>query len=148
LLKEMAARHIMVEINLTSNDLILGVSTNHHSLPVYRASGVPVALSTDDEGVSRIDLTHEYTRAATDFNLNYVDLKNIARTSLEHSFLPGPSLWQRADIFTRTVQDCASQPAGSATPTPRCQSFLHSSEKATQQWELEHRYSIFESALP
>ncbi len=44
LLKEMADRHIMVEINLTSNDVILGVSTNDHSLPAYRAAGVPVAL--------------------------------------------------------------------------------------------------------
>jgi adenosine deaminase len=148
LLKEMAAHHTMVEINLTSNDLILGVSTNHHPLPAYRAAGVPVALSTDDEGVSRIDLTHEYTRAATDFNLGYLDLKRMARTSLEHSFLPGPSLWQQADIFTRAVPDCASQPAGAPNPAPRCLSFLHSSEKATQQWELERRYTLFESTLP
>ena len=63
LLKELAERHIMVEINLTSNDVILGVSAPWHPLPNYRAAGVPVALSTDDEGVSRIDLTHEYTRA-------------------------------------------------------------------------------------
>ena len=33
----------------------------------YRAAQVPVALSTDDEGVSRIDLTHEYVRAALDY---------------------------------------------------------------------------------
>jgi adenosine deaminase len=148
LLKEMADRHIMVEINLTSNDVILGVSTNHHSLPAYRAAGVPVALSTDDEGVSRIDLTHEYTRAATDFGLGYLDLKNMARTGLEHSFLPGPSLWQQPDAFTHTVSDCAGQPLGSANPAPKCLSFLQSSEKAAQQWELEHRYDLFESSQP
>jgi adenosine deaminase len=145
LLKEMADRRILVEINLTSNDVILGVNTNHHSLPVYRAAGVPVALSTDDEGVSRIDLTHEYTRAATDFNLGYLDLKNMARASLEHSFLPGPSLWQQPDTFTRTIPDCTGQPLGAANPTPKCLSFLRSSEKAAQQWELEHRYELFES---
>jgi adenosine deaminase len=144
LLKEMADRHILVEINLTSNDVILGVSTNHHSLPAYRAAGVPVALSTDDEGVSRIDLTHEYTRAATDFGLNYLDLKNMARASLEHSFLPGPSLWQHPDVFTRSVLDCANQPLGAAHPNPKCLSFLQSSEKAADQWELEHRYDLFE----
>jgi adenosine deaminase len=148
LLKEMAAHHIMVEINLTSNDVILGVSTNRHSLPAYRAAGVPVALSTDDEGVSRIDLTHEYTRAATDFDLTYLDLKNMARASIEHSFLPGPDLWQQPDSFTRTVSDCAGQPLGAANPTPKCLSFLRSSEKAAQQWELEHRYDLFESNLP
>jgi len=148
LLTEMADRHILVEINLTSNDVILGVSTNHHSLPAYLAAGVPVALSTDDEGVSRIDLTHEYTRAASDFSLTYLDLKNMARASLEHSFLPGPSLWQQPDAFTRTVSDCTGQPPGAARPTSKCLSFLNSSEKAAQQWELEHRYDLFESSLP
>jgi len=148
LLKEMAARHIMVEINLTSNDVILGIVAPWHPLPTYRAAGVPIAISTDDEGVSRIDLTNEYTRAAMEFNLSYLDLKSSARTSLEHSFLPGDSLWQRPDIFTQTVPACAGQSLGSANPTPKCLSFLQSSEKATEQWQLEHRYDQFESSLP
>ncbi|HVH72830.1 MAG TPA: adenosine deaminase, partial [Candidatus Dormibacteraeota bacterium] len=63
LLKEMARYHVMVEISLTSNDVILGVSGKDHPFPLYRQFGVPVALATDDEGVSRIDLTHEYVRA-------------------------------------------------------------------------------------
>jgi adenosine deaminase len=148
LLKEMAARHIMVEINLTSNDVILGVNAPWHPLPLYLAAGVPVALSTDDEGVSRIDLTTEYTRAAMDFNLSYLDLKTSARTSLEHSFLPGASLWQRPDVFTQTVPACAGQPLGAANPTPKCLSFLQSSDKAAEQWQLERRYDQFESSLP
>jgi adenosine deaminase len=148
LLKELADRHILVEINLTSNDVILGVNAPWHPLPAYRTAGVPVALSTDDEGVSRIDLTHEYTRAAMDFGLTYLDLKNLARASLEHSFLPGPSLWQQPDLFTSTVSDCTGQPLGAANPSQKCLSFLRSSEKAAQQWELEHRYDRFESSLP
>ncbi|NYF87950.1 adenosine deaminase [Tunturiibacter empetritectus] len=147
LLKELADRHIMVEINLTSNDVILGVTAPWHPLPSYRAARVPIALSTDDEGVSRIDLTNEYTRAAMDFDLSYLDLKQSARTSLEHNFLPGPSLWQQPDVFTKTVAACAGQPLGSANPTPNCLSFLQSSEKAAEQWELEHRYDLFESNL-
>ena len=148
LLKEMAERHIMVEINLTSNDVILGVSLNRHSLPAYRAAGVPTALSTDDEGVSRINLTHEYARAATDFNLGYLDLKKMARTSLEHSFLPGRSLWASPDIFTRMEPPCAAETPGADNPTPRCTEFLRSSAKAAEQWQLEHRYTVFESTLP
>jgi adenosine deaminase len=148
LLKEMASRHIMVEINLTSNDVILGINPPWHPLPVYRAAGVPVALSTDDEGVSRIDLTNEYTRAAMDFNLSYLDLKASARTSIEHSFLPGVSLWQKPDAFTQTVSACAGQPLGAAKPTPKCLSFLQASEKATEQWQLERRFDLFESSLP
>ena len=57
LLKEMAQKHVMVEINLSSNEGILGVKGAEHPFPLYRAAHVPVALSTDDEGVSRIDIT-------------------------------------------------------------------------------------------
>lgn len=147
LLKEMAVRHVMVEINLTSNDVILGVDARHHPLPLYRAAGVPVALSTDDEGVSRITLTHEYVRAAEEFGLGYLDLKGMARTSLEHSFLLGASLWAREDEFTRVAPACSREALG-ATPSKRCGEFLRSSEKAAAQWELERRFRSFESGLP
>jgi adenosine deaminase len=146
LLKELADRHTMIEINLTSNDGILGISGKDHPLPNYRAAHVPVALSTDDEGVSRGNITQEYTRAAMEFNLSYLDLKNMARTSLEHSFLPGSSLWQQKDTFTRTVSDCTGQTLGSENPNAKCTAFLRSSDRAAQQWELEHRFTVFESS--
>ena len=87
LLKEMAKKKVLVEICLTSNDVILGVSGDRHPLPIYMKYGVPVALATDDEGVSRTDITHEFLRAALDYGLTYTDLKRMARASLEHSFL-------------------------------------------------------------
>jgi adenosine deaminase len=145
LLKEMAAKHVMVEINLSSNDLILGISGKNHPFPIYRKFGVPVALSTDDEGVSRIDLTHEYVRAVETYGLTYADLKQIVRTSLEHDFLPGASLWREQDVFTRPVSACSSEFLGAEKPTATCAAFLKSSEKAQQQWELEHRFRAFES---
>ena len=89
LLREMAEGHVMVEINLSSNEGILGIAGAEHPFPIYRAAHVPVALSTDDEGVSRIDITHEYVRAALDYHLSYADLKQLARTGMEHDFLPG-----------------------------------------------------------
>ena len=140
-------KHVMVEINLTSNDVILGVNTNRHSLPAYLAAHVPVALSTDDEGVSRIDLTHEYTRGALDFGLTYLDLKRLARTSLEHSFLPGDSLWLKADDFSRVATACAGETLGGEAPRPRCAAYLKGSARAWQQWELERRYAVFESGV-
>jgi adenosine deaminase len=159
LLREMAERHIMVEINLTSNDVILGISANHHALPAYLRAHVPVALSTDDEGVSRIDLTHEYVRAVLDQHLTYLDLKQMARTSLEHSFLPGVSLWATPDDFTRMRAPCGTAEhlkahqaaAGQSSPQqpgPECIQFLRDNRKAAEQWELEHRYRVFESSLP
>jgi adenosine deaminase len=87
LLREMARRKVLVEICLTSNDVILGVRGPQHPLPAYMRYGVPVALSTDDQGVSRSDMTHEYLRAAETYNLSYSDLKRLARQSLEYSFL-------------------------------------------------------------
>jgi adenosine deaminase len=145
LLKEMSAKHVMVEINLTSNDVILDVSGKNHPFPIYRKFRVPVALSTDDEGVSRIDLTHEYVRAAGSYALSYADLKQIVRTSLEHSFLPGASLWNAPEVFTKTVSVCAQEKPGDQKPSAACATFLKSSAKAQQQWELERRFTAFES---
>jgi adenosine deaminase len=145
LLKEMAAKHVTVEINLSSNEMILGISGKNHPFPVYRKFGVPVALSTDDEGVSRIDLTHEYVRAVETYALSYADLKQMARTGLEHDFLPGPSLWREPDVFTRPVAACSAEFLGVEKPSPNCAAFLKSSEKAQQQWELERRFRAFES---
>jgi adenosine deaminase len=146
LLKELAALHVMVEINLTSNDVILGVTGKDHPLPIYRKFGVPVALSTDDEGVSRIDLTHEFVRAVETYNLHYADLKQMVRASLEHSFLAGPSLWNAPDAFARPVSACSSGSLGGEKPSQTCLAFLNSSEKASQQWELERRFRVFEAA--
>ena len=147
LLREMAERHILVEINLTSNDVILGVAVPQHPLVDYRAAGVPVALWTGDEGVSRIDLTHEFVRAALEYGLGYRELKDMARSSLEHSFLAGASLWAAPDQFTRMLPPCEAGKAGGDDPAPACAALLRASDKAAQQWELEHRFSVFESEL-
>jgi adenosine deaminase len=146
LLKEMAAKHVMVEINLTSNDVILGVKGADHPLPLYRKYGVPVALSTDDEGVSRIDLTGEYLRAAESYNLGYADLKQMARTGIEHAFLSGASVWESTarQSLDRPVAACRSQ-LGNAEPKGACADLVHRSEKAQQEWELERRFHNFEA---
>ena len=147
LLKEMAANHVMVEINLTSNEVILGVSGKDHPFLLYRMFGVPVALSSDDEGVSRIDLTHEYVRAVQTYDLHYADLKRMVRTSMEHSFLPGASLWSAPDAFSRVVSACSQDSPGADKFSSRCADFLGSNEKAGQQWELERRFRAFEAGL-
>lgn len=144
LLREMAARHVMVEINLTSNDVILGVTGYDHPFPIYRRYGVPVALSTDDEGVSRIDLTHEYVRAVETYGLTYADLKKLVRTSIEHTFLPGASLWRDPDRFREMAADCAPDATGETSSA--CADILKSSEKARQEWELERRFAAFEAS--
>jgi adenosine deaminase len=128
LLQEMARRKVLVEICLTSNDMILGVRGDEHPLPVYLRYGVPVALATDDQGVARSDLTHEYVRAAETYRFTYPDLKRLARQSLEHSFLPGESLWSHRNIC----------------PGAACENFLAANERARIQWKLEREFVEFE----
>ena len=147
LLGEMAKNHVMVEINLTSNDMILGVSGGGHPFPIYRAYGVPVALSTDDEGVSRIDLTHEFVRAVETYDLRYDDLKEMVRDSIEHAFLPGESLWDKPEDFGHPVSACAKDTLGVDKSSARCGDFLKKNEKAQEQWELERRFRVFEASF-
>jgi adenosine deaminase len=145
LLKEMVKKHVLVEINLSSNAAILGVTGANHPFPVYFAANVPVALSTDDEGVSRIDLTNEYVRAALEYNLTYRNLKKLARNGLEHDFLPGASLWMWPDDYLAMAKPCEGDTAGGDSPSAACQAFLAANEKAAVQWELEKRFVKFEA---
>jgi hypothetical protein len=86
LLAEMRTRPVVVEVNLSSTDIILGVRGRDHPLPTYLAAGVPITLGTDDAGVSRINLTNEYFRATRDYGLSYQTIKTIARNALTYSF--------------------------------------------------------------
>jgi adenosine deaminase len=143
LLHEMAERNILVEIALTSNDLILGISGDEHPLPIYIKYGVPVALATDDEGVSRSDMTREYLRAAETYHFSYSDLKRMARESLEHSFLPGKSLWSETKPVFRMVPECAT--GTFAKPSYTCVGeFLAENKRAELQWALEEEFANFE----
>ncbi len=144
LLKEMADRNVLVEICLTSNDLILGVSGDDDPLPVYMKYGVPVALATDDEGVSRSDMTHEYLRAVETYHLSYADLKRMARQGLEHSFLPGKSLWTETKPMFRMVAACSANPANVGKSSADCEKFLSANERARMQWKLEREFANFE----
>jgi adenosine deaminase len=127
LLAEMAQRKVAVEINQTSNQQILGVSGPQHPFAEYRAAGVPVVISTDDEGVERTDLTQEFARAAETWHLGYKDLKALARASILYSFLPG-----------------APSADGPGKPD---NALLAASEKARVQWKLEQELDAFEKDI-
>jgi adenosine deaminase len=134
----MAKEGIAVEINLTSNAVILGVKGADHPLQLYRAHGVPVVLSTDDQGVLRSDMTNEYVRAVREQGLTYGELKQIARAGLHYSFVPGGALW--ADpVRLVPVAVCAD------FATPACGKYLAGNEKARLQLDLEQRFAVFEA---
>ena len=90
LLRMMAEREILVEVPLSSNDALLGVSGRRHPLRAYLEAGVPVALVTDDEGVTRTTLTREFQRAVEEHDLDYWAVRRMARNSLEHAFVGHP----------------------------------------------------------
>jgi adenosine deaminase len=143
LLREMADKNVLVEVCLTSNDVILGVSGNQHPLPVYLRFGVPVALATDDPGVSRSSMTQEYQRAVETYSLSYLELKRMARASMAYSFLPGDSLWTNLGK-ARKAAACAGDVPKASKLSPACDRFLSGSEKARAQWELEKNFAEFE----
>lgn len=144
LLKELARRDVMIEICLTSNDLILGVKKEQHPLATYLQYGVPVALATDDEGVSRSEISREYLKAAQEHGLGYLQLKTMARTSLQYAFLPGGRLWANSKMFT-PVAACGGDISMTGETSTPCKQFLAGSEKARLQWKLEQDFRTFES---
>jgi adenosine deaminase len=142
LLAEMARRGVMVEVNLTSNAVILGVQGADHPLAAYRAAGVPAALSTDDEGVARSEMALEYRRAVRDQGLDYRAIKTMARTSLQHAFIGGAPLWR--DVAAGVpVAECARAAGG--LEGARCRRFVERSPRARLQRQLERDFAAFEA---
>jgi adenosine deaminase len=87
LLRTMASRRVLVEIALTSTEQILGVRGPRHPLGLFLKYGVPVALVTDDAGVSRSTLTQEFVKAVEEHGVDYRTLKQMVRNSLEFAFV-------------------------------------------------------------
>ncbi|MEQ8332014.1 adenosine deaminase [Nisaea sp.] len=139
LIERMARDGIAVEINLSSNEQILGVAGKDHPFPTYLKAGVPVMLSTDDEGVERIDLTSQYQLAAERYGLDYGVLKTLSRQSLEKSFLSGKSIWFDFRL-SQLAGDCSN-----GFDTAACKALVRHSDKARAQVKLEKLFQAFEA---
>jgi adenosine deaminase/adenosine deaminase CECR1 len=146
LLEAMRRKGVLVEICLTSNEVILNVANKEHPFLEYKRASVPLTLASDDEGISRIDLSNEYLLAVRRYQQTYPDLKQLARNSLEYSFLPGQSLWESAHE-QRPQAGCRADRPGAAAPSAGCASFLKANPRAREQWKLETEFAAFE-ALP
>lgn len=83
----MLKKDAAIEINLTSNQFILGVSKNEHPYRLYSSYGVPLVISTDDSGVSRNNLSHEYMLLASRYHPSYPKIKEYVYNSIRYSFL-------------------------------------------------------------
>lgn len=88
ILDTMKIRRIAVEINLTSNAVILERNSKNHPINTYINAGVPICISTDDEGVLRTNLTEQYTLLTKYVpDMSYAQLKSIVYNSITYSFL-------------------------------------------------------------
>jgi adenosine deaminase/adenosine deaminase CECR1 len=87
LMKTMRAKGIPVEVNLTSNEFILGIKGEQHPLTLYRKYGVPFVLATDDAGVSRNNLSNEYVLFASRYKTDYAEVKKLSYDSIRYAFL-------------------------------------------------------------
>ncbi|ROP55297.1 adenosine deaminase [Streptomyces sp. PanSC9] len=146
--RTMAARRIAVEVPFSSNAQILGVKGADHPFTTYRRYGVPVVLATDDPGVSRIAIAHEYQYAAGTYGLGYPELKDLARASLAYGFLPGADLWRgnpTADGY-RPVTACRGERPGLPVRGAACRHLLMDSPKARLEWRQEAAFAAFEQA--
>ncbi|CAN7545438.1 adenosine deaminase [Pseudoduganella sp. LjRoot289] len=111
-MKKMRDRGIAVEVNLTSNDFILGIKGDAHPVTLYRKYGVPFVISTDDAGVSRNNLANEYVLFASRYKTSYAEVKKLSYDSIRYSFLAAADkerlLRALAVKFSRFEADVAS----------------------------------------
>ncbi|MET0856974.1 MAG: adenosine deaminase [Telluria sp.] len=88
IMKKLREDDIPVEINLTSNDFISGVRGENHPVTLYRRHGVPFVISTDDAGVTRHNLAHEYVLFTSRYKPDYAEVKKLSYNSVRYAFLP------------------------------------------------------------
>ncbi|MFD7527035.1 adenosine deaminase [Streptomyces sp. NPDC059849] len=146
LARTMARRNVAVEVPFSSNKQILGIAGDDHPFNAYRRYGVPIVLATDDPGVSRIDISHEYQYAAKTYGLGYTELKDLARASLEYAFRDGRSLWATGSARSgyRPVPACQGNRPGTEHPSTRCARYLADNPKAATEWRQEAAFAVFE----
>ncbi|HKV40774.1 MAG TPA: adenosine deaminase, partial [Blastocatellia bacterium] len=123
------------------------VSGEMHPLRVYIHAGVPVALATDDEGVSRSSLTAEFLEAVKDQGLTYTELKRMVRTGLDHAFLPGAGLWKTPGGLSIAGECSNDLPSSRRSVSGACAQFLKNNRKAALEWELEREFAEFEKSV-
>jgi len=89
LMEVMAQKQVPVEICITSN-LRTGACTELQEHPVRKFfdEGLMITLSTDDPAMFQTSLNKEFEIAQQEFNFTEDHLRELARNSIEASFLP------------------------------------------------------------
>jgi adenosine deaminase CECR1 len=100
---EYAARNkIPVEINLTSNFQLGPSSIQKHPYLYFLRLGLPVSLSTDDEGIFQTSINNECTQAVLKTSVEYSELKAMSFNSIQTSFA-------ESDVKTELLRQLGTQ---------------------------------------
>lgn len=98
LLAEMNRRDVAIEINLYSNEFILKVKDTEHPINLYRDYNVPIVICTDDAGVLRSNLTHQYVLLTKRYNaITYAEMKRYVYNSIKYSFIEEQSVKKKLE---------------------------------------------------
>ncbi len=82
-------QQIATETNLTSNvRLRAAPSIAQHPFLAFLRLGIPVSLSTDDEGIFETDINTECEKAISQTDIQYEEMKELTLNSIRTSFLP------------------------------------------------------------
>jgi adenosine deaminase len=93
LLQYMHDKKIAIEINLFSNEFILKVKDDKHPITLYKNGNVPIVISTDDAGILRSNLIHQYVLLAKRYpQISYADIRTFILNSIEYSFIKDQAL--------------------------------------------------------
>jgi adenosine deaminase/aminodeoxyfutalosine deaminase len=108
LIEELAHRQIPVEICLTSN-LLTGCLPNLGQHPIRRLfdDGLLVTINSDDPAMFHTSLIQEYELAQDLFGFTDEHIRELARNSLEASFLPAEQKVGLLDQFDQVAHSLA-----------------------------------------
>jgi adenosine deaminase/aminodeoxyfutalosine deaminase len=100
LVEELAVRQIPIEICLTSN-VRTGCCAriSDHPARQYFEQGLMLTLNSDDPALFQTSLSKEYELAQAELGFNDEHLRELARNSLEASFLPAEKKLKFLDLF-------------------------------------------------
>lgn len=109
LLQNMKKDKVAVEINLTSNEFILGVKDDAHPVMLYYKAGVPIVISTDDPGILRTNLVEQYMLLAMRYGLNYNQIKSLVNNSIDYSFMNDRDKAAQKDLLKANFSEFENQ---------------------------------------
>jgi adenosine deaminase len=113
LLREVAARRIPVEVNLTSNLRTSAVpDLRAHPAREWRRLGIPLAIGTDDPGVFAIDIVGEYRLLQAELGFGPRDLVAVTLQSVDAAFAPEDERRRMREAFENGLRGLLDRLAG------------------------------------